>query len=176
MSTTPNDTVPDSIPNRLRARIADAYGGNQRAFAAAMGLSPQHVSALLSGKIATPRPEVRRALARELGMTHGEFLVLAGELAADEIVRQPRPLPSDEAEIVRLYRELPPPTRKALLAIVRELAHQFAADAAADLAGRPRAANGAADVDRDPRQGAPLAARPVSGSNGARRAMAKGSD
>ncbi|HEX5497988.1 MAG TPA: helix-turn-helix transcriptional regulator [Thermomicrobiales bacterium] len=137
MATTSIKTVPGTIPDRLRARIEEAYGGNQRAFATAMGLSPQHVSAMLSGKIALPRPDVRRALARELGMTHGEFLVLAGELDANEIVIQHRPLPSDEAEIVRLYRDLPLPTRKALLAIARELSHQFAQIEEAESAARP---------------------------------------
>jgi transcriptional regulator with XRE-family HTH domain len=144
MNTTSNQDAPDSIPDRLRARIAEAYGGNQRAFATAMGLSPQHVSAMLSGKIALPRPEVRRALARELGITHGEFLVLAGELAPGEIVIQHRPLPSDEAEIVRLYRGLPLATRHALLAIARELAHQFAQEADSNPVASPGPDGGSA--------------------------------
>src|SRR5690242_17449468 len=135
-STTSHPPVSDSIAARLRARIEEAYGGNQRAFATALGLSPQHVSAMLSGKIVLPRPEVRRMLAREFGMTHAEFLVLAGELNSDEIIIQHRPLPSDEAEIVRLYRDLPLATRRALLAIARELAHQFGRGAACDPVAR----------------------------------------
>ena len=121
-----------TLSDRLRARIGEAYGGNQRAFASAMGLSPQHVYAMLSGKIALPRPEVRRALARELGLTHAELLVLAGELAPHEATIQDRPLPTDEAELVRLYRNLPLSARKALLAISRELARQSAEESEQD--------------------------------------------
>ena len=72
----------ETLASRLRARIDEAHGGNQRAFAHAMGLTPQHVYALLSGKITVPKPDVRRTLARELGLTHAELLVLTGELDA----------------------------------------------------------------------------------------------
>ncbi|HEU0115940.1 MAG TPA: helix-turn-helix transcriptional regulator [Thermomicrobiales bacterium] len=175
MSTTSSNAVPGSIPDRLRARIEEAYGGNQRAFATAMGLSPQHVSAMLSGKIALPRPDVRRMLARELGMTHGEFLVLAGELDANEIVIQHRPLPSDEAEIVRLYRDLPLATRKALLAIARELAHQFAQEADSVPDARPGPDNGTGRngsvpvaASRDAGRVSSHAARMAPAHNGAR--------
>ena len=112
----------ETLASRLRARIDEAHGGNQRAFAHAMGLTPQHVYALLSGKITVPKPDVRRTLARELGLTHAELLVLTGELDAQEATIQDRPLPTDEAELVRLYRDLPLSSRRALMGVVREMA------------------------------------------------------
>ncbi len=112
----------ETLAGRLRSRIDEAHGGNQRAFAHAMGLTPQHVYALLSGKITVPKPDVRRTLARELGLTHAELLVLTGELEPQEATIQDRPLPTDEAELVRLYRDLPLSSRRALMGVVREMA------------------------------------------------------
>jgi transcriptional regulator with XRE-family HTH domain len=114
----------DSLAERLRTRIDQAYGGNQRAFAAAAGLTPQHVYAMLSGKIALPRPEVRRVLAREFGISHPKLLVLAGELDPDEVAVQEIPLPAEQVEIARVFGELSPTGRDALLALARELLRQ----------------------------------------------------
>jgi transcriptional regulator with XRE-family HTH domain len=111
----------DSLAGRLHWRIAEAYGGNQRAFATATGLTPQHVYAILSGKIALPRPEIRRVLARELGMTHAEFLVLAGQLAPEELTQQTSPLLPEERELNDIFRQLTPNGRDALLNLSREL-------------------------------------------------------
>jgi plasmid maintenance system antidote protein VapI len=126
-STTSHPPVSDSIAARLRARIEEAYGGNQRAFATAMGLSPQHVSAMLSGKIALPRPDVRRTLAREFGISHPMLLVLAGELDSEELAVQEVALPAEQLEIARLFAGLSPTGRDALLALARELLRQDAA-------------------------------------------------
>lgn len=130
----------ESLQDRLRVRIDDAYGGNQRAFAQALGLSPQHVYALLSGKISLPKPDVRRTLARELGLTHAEFLVLAGELDRHEATVQDRPLPTDEAEVVRLYRALPLSSRRALVAIMREMARPASGNAPAMIVAEAQSA------------------------------------
>jgi transcriptional regulator with XRE-family HTH domain len=114
----------DSLAERLRTRIDQAYGGNQRAFAAATGLTPQHVYAMLSGKIALPRPDVRRTLAREFGISHPMLLVLAGELEPAELAVQEVALPADQIEIARLFAGLSPAGRDALLALARELLRQ----------------------------------------------------
>jgi transcriptional regulator with XRE-family HTH domain len=111
----------DSLASRLHWRIAEAYGGNQRAFAYATGLTPQHIYAILSGKIALPRPEVRRVLARELGVTHPELLVLAGQLAPEELTLQTSPLLPEERELNDIFRQLTPNGRDALLNLSREL-------------------------------------------------------
>jgi transcriptional regulator with XRE-family HTH domain len=114
----------DSLAGRLRQHIDAAYGGNQRAFADAVGLTPQHVYGLLSGKIVLPRPAIRRVLARELGMTHPDLLVLIGELAPDEATPQPRVDPPAVADLATIARALDPAAQAALLAIARELQRQ----------------------------------------------------
>jgi transcriptional regulator with XRE-family HTH domain len=111
----------DSLAGHLRRRIDQAYGGNQRAFAAATGLTPQHVYAMLSGKIALPGPEVRRVLAREFGITHAELLALAGELAPEELTVPISPLAPEERELADIFGQLTPTGRSALLALSREL-------------------------------------------------------
>jgi transcriptional regulator with XRE-family HTH domain len=115
----------DSLAARMRQRIARAYGGNQRAFANATGLTPQHVYAILSGKIVLPRPAIRRALARELGLSHPELLALAGELDPAELRVPPSPLSPEAQELERIVEQLPPSGQDALLALARELLRQL---------------------------------------------------
>src|SRR5690242_4562171 len=99
---------PSSLAERLRARIDQAYGGNQRAFAAATNLTPQHVYAMLTGRILAPRPDVRRVLAREFGISHPALLVLTGELEPEELSVQETQLLPEQLEIVRVVTELSP--------------------------------------------------------------------
>jgi transcriptional regulator with XRE-family HTH domain len=121
MDTREGVVATDSLAGRIHWRIAEAYGGNQRAFAEATGLTPQHVYAILSGKIALPRPDVRRTLAREIGVTHPELLVLAGQLAPEELTHQTSPLLPEERELNDIFRQLTPNGRDALLNLSREL-------------------------------------------------------
>lgn len=95
----------------VRRRIDAVYGGNQRAFARATGLSPQAVYSLVHDKITLPQAERRRVLARELGVDHLDLLVMAGELTADEIPggKVPRAAfdPSDpRSEVVAMLRDV----------------------------------------------------------------------
>jgi transcriptional regulator with XRE-family HTH domain len=68
----------------LRERINTAYGGNQSEFSRATGFSPQAVSAWLKGKVTLPQIDARRRLARELGISHVDLLIAAGELTRQE--------------------------------------------------------------------------------------------
>jgi hypothetical protein len=68
-----------------------------------------------------PRAEVRRGLARELGITHPELLALAGELDPTELMLPARPESPEARELADIAQQLSPPTRAALLAIAREL-------------------------------------------------------
>lgn len=72
------------LKDLIQERIDTAYGGNQAAFARALGIKPQTLGTWLRGKSALPQIDARRRLARELGLTHIEVLVAAGELAEEE--------------------------------------------------------------------------------------------
>lgn len=129
MRNTYRTAVSGSLAERLRARIDQAYGGNQRAFAAATNLSPQHVYSMLTGRILAPRPDVRRVLAREFGITHPALLVLTGELEPEELSAQEICLSTEQQEIVRVVADLSPAGRDALLALGRELLRRESAGA-----------------------------------------------
>src|SRR5690348_15797679 len=77
------DVLADLILQRVKE-----LGISQRAYADRMGLSPSHMNGLVHGKIQLPRPELRRRLARDLGLSHLDLLVMAGEINADEIPRE----------------------------------------------------------------------------------------
>lgn len=68
----------------IRHRIDSAYGGNQALFARAMEISPQSVTAMLKGGVTLPHTDVRRRLAKELGVPHIKFFIMAGELTEEE--------------------------------------------------------------------------------------------
>lgn len=53
--------------------------------ARAIGKSAAYVSQLEAGKIALPNADIRRRLARELGVSHLDLLVAAGEIDRAEI-------------------------------------------------------------------------------------------
>lgn len=53
--------------------------------ARAIGKSAAYVSQLEAGKIALPNADIRRRLAKELGVSHLDLLVAAGEIDRSEI-------------------------------------------------------------------------------------------
>lgn len=69
----------------LRDRINTAYNGNQSDFARATGFTNQAVSAWLKGRVTLPQIDARRRLAKELGISHVELLVVVGELSEAEL-------------------------------------------------------------------------------------------
>jgi transcriptional regulator with XRE-family HTH domain len=94
----------------VRERIDRVYGENQAAFARAVGMSPQSVSALLKGKVSLPQVDARRRLARELRIPHLDLLILAGEIDAEEVVAVGREGviddPAFEEELLPLLRKI----------------------------------------------------------------------
>lgn len=64
----------------LQRHIDSAHGGNQAECARALGISPQHLGALMSGKIRTPRAELRRRLCLEMRVGQLRLLALTGEI------------------------------------------------------------------------------------------------
>lgn len=73
-----NDAPP--LAALLQRHIDAAHGGNQAECARALGISPQHLGALMSGKIRTPRAELRRRLCLELRVGQIRLLALTGEI------------------------------------------------------------------------------------------------
>lgn len=53
--------------------------------AEAAHMTKSHVSAIEKGRIGLPGPEVRRELAKALGVTHLDILIAAGEIRPDEL-------------------------------------------------------------------------------------------
>lgn len=95
----------NSLATLILNRVKE-LGISQRAYADRMGLSASHMNGLVHGKIQLPRPELRRRLAHDLGLTHLDLLVMAGEINADEIPVEgaPRdlfPSGSIHAEVVK---------------------------------------------------------------------------
>lgn len=68
----------------VKDRIETAYGGNSAAFARSVGISPQSANQLTNGQTTLPTVEVRRRLAKELGIPHIQMFVMAGELNREE--------------------------------------------------------------------------------------------
>jgi len=93
----------------VRDRINTAYGGNQAAFSRATGFSTQTISTWLSGKVSLPQLDARRRLARELGVSHIELLIAAGELTEEEALGAGATLTPDSA--------LPPDIRELIAEI-----------------------------------------------------------
>jgi transcriptional regulator with XRE-family HTH domain len=97
----------ETLAQALKRRIEET-GISQRRFAERVGLSSSHMNSLVSGKIGLPQPEVRRRLARELGISHVDLLVMAGELRPDEV---------DAAGVQGVVPESP--AEAALLPVIR---------------------------------------------------------
>jgi transcriptional regulator with XRE-family HTH domain len=92
-----------TIPHLLRSHF-ERTGEAQAAFARRIGVTPQTVSQLVRGDIKVPTADVRRRLAREFNLRHVDLLVMAGELAEDEV--EPRTeafsYDSDRAALIAL--------------------------------------------------------------------------
>src|SRR5690349_19346981 len=74
----------DMLAIALRDR-RDYLGLNQREAAAQIGIANTYLSQLETGKVGLPSGEVRRRLARFLGISHLDLLLMLGEITADEI-------------------------------------------------------------------------------------------
>lgn len=100
-----------TLADLVRQRVDSVYGGNQRAFAKATKMTPQAVYALYHGKVTLPQLQTRRALMRELGVSHLDLFVMAGELSPEEIdpalVKEAAFPPGDPRnDVVELLAEL----------------------------------------------------------------------
>lgn len=71
----------------LRAR----QGMSQADLATRTGVGRSHLSQIESGKIALPSADIRRRLAKALGVSHVELLVAASELDESELQGVPLP-------------------------------------------------------------------------------------
>lgn len=99
-----------TLSGLVRARIKK-LGISQRAYATKVGLSSSHLNSLIKGRITLPRPDVRRRLAEDLGLTHLDLLVMAGEIMPWEIpaegaMREPFPKGTPHAKAVEFLHEL----------------------------------------------------------------------
>lgn len=66
-------------------RVRADQGLSQTALAELASVSKGYLSTLEANKIGLPAPDVRRRLARALGVSHLDLLVAAGEISEDEI-------------------------------------------------------------------------------------------
>lgn len=97
-------------------RIALGYT-TQASFAEYAGINSAHLNQIERGKIALPNAELRRKLAKALGVSHIEILVRAGELEVDEAAgTQPDPSPAERAIMreVRAHAWTPAQVRAAV--------------------------------------------------------------
>lgn len=88
-------TTMDTGIGAFISRRRDELGLTQTALAERVGLKRSHLSLIESGKIALPSADVRRRIAAELGVRHVDLLVIAGELAPDEIDPRRQPTYGD---------------------------------------------------------------------------------
>ncbi len=78
------DGMSDGMGEYIKRRRAE-MGVNQTALAAESGLTKSHLSSIEAGKIAFPNADIRRRLAKALGVSHLKLLVAAGEITEEEI-------------------------------------------------------------------------------------------
>lgn len=91
-----------TLADMLNERISSAYGGNKAEFARANGFSQQAVNTWTKGKVTLPQIDARRRLAKELGISHLELLVVLGEISEEEAS-----LPEDpRSDMVRYFQPL----------------------------------------------------------------------
>ena len=107
-----------TLTDLVTDRIATAYGGNQAAFARAVGISVQAVNNWVKGKVTLPRIDARRRLAAELGIRHVDLFVLAGELEEAEVGPEPEVTPAAR-QFTALTADLTEAQTARVLAIVR---------------------------------------------------------
>jgi transcriptional regulator with XRE-family HTH domain len=79
-------TIMDGLGTYLK-NLRELRGISQTALATAVGLSRSHLGQIESGKISLPGPEIRRSLARKLGVSHLDLLIAAREITEDEIAK-----------------------------------------------------------------------------------------
>ncbi len=97
----------DTLGSYVRSK-REARGWTQRRLAMEAGLNPAHLSQIESGKIALPNPDMRRNIARALGIAHIELLLAAGEITIDEVDGDDAVIRQTEAEqrMLPLIREI----------------------------------------------------------------------
>lgn len=93
----------------IRDRRLELGYRTQSDFAERAGVNRAHLSQIESGKIALPNADLRRKLAKAMGVSHLDILVAAGELEPEEAVSAGGVLTDAEA--------LPPAIRDLLTAI-----------------------------------------------------------
>jgi transcriptional regulator with XRE-family HTH domain len=62
-----------------------ARGINQETLGDMAGVSKAYISQVENGRVTLPSADIRRRIAKALGVTHVELLIAAGELLEDEI-------------------------------------------------------------------------------------------
>ena len=121
----------ESLPALIKHRIETAYGGSQAAFARSIGATQQTVSAWINGKVSLPQADARRRLARELGISHVQLFVLAGELTEEEAgPPAPPPFSADDprAAIVAALQTVSPAEAALILPVVHSIIHAIRGD------------------------------------------------
>lgn len=86
----------------IRAK-RQALGLSQAALAGRAGLSRAYLSQIEGGKVGVTSADVRRRLARALGVRHIDLLVAAGELLPDEVAPVAARWPPGEPERIILH-------------------------------------------------------------------------
>jgi transcriptional regulator with XRE-family HTH domain len=99
-------------------RRREELGLSQSQLGALMGATQNDVSQWETGRVKLPEAAARRELARVLGYTHLELLVLAGELSQEEAAQRER----GPSEVETLLAELSEADQGFALEMVRALA------------------------------------------------------
>lgn len=103
------------LRDMIARHIAVVYDNNQSAFARAVGESSSIVNRWVTGRITLPTADMRRKLARELGVRHVDILVAAGELWPSEV--EERAAQPSEAD--QIMSQLDAETRAVVLLMLR---------------------------------------------------------
>lgn len=72
-----------TLADYIKAR-RDLLGWTQQRLGEEAGLTKSHLSQIEGGKIALPSAEIRRRLAKALGVRHIDLLIAAGEITPEE--------------------------------------------------------------------------------------------
>lgn len=103
----------ESLGSWLKTK-REALGKTQTAIAVEVGIAPAYLSQIESGKITLPNPDLRRRLAKALGVSHLQLLIAAGEITDDEIaltgftgVVEREPDPNADAVVEALMQASP---------------------------------------------------------------------
>lgn len=100
----------ESLSAAVLKRIEE-LGISQRGYAERIGMSSSHVNQLVKGRIALPSAEVRRKLADDLGVSHLDILIAAGELTREEAeaggIQQREAMSSVPEDVVRQLEQVP---------------------------------------------------------------------